>query len=331
MMKRSILYLLMLFVVVLGCNDKKENSTLNLKPSFGNRNEVVLVIDDSLWIGKFGDTIRKHLAKPIVGSTNKEPIFDLLQVDPKIFSTRTKMARNIVLFSTNTEHEFLLQKSVNATPQNYFFLRARNSNDLLKMFSSRADSIISVFKASELNEEMHDVVRYSTKDLHELKDYLGCTLKIPDTYHLQVKKEFPFLWYQKDLSSGSINLVLYEFPISEIENTNESIEEHLLHARNYIGKEFLKTAKEGAYIITDPTKKQFITKEMLHNFPVYKITGTWETYNDYLKGIYVCYILRDEYYQRYLFIEGYISNPYKNKRNHILEIEAIIKTINFNE
>src|SRR5690606_3926228 len=146
------------------------------------------------------------------------------------FTTRAKNARNIVLFSTNTVHEFLLQKSVYATPQNYFFLRAQNTNDLLKLFNSKADSIISVFKASELNEEMHEVVRNSNKDLHELKDYFGCTLKIPDGYNLQVKNEFPFLWYQKNLSSGSLNLVLYEFPISEIEDSDESIETNLLYA-----------------------------------------------------------------------------------------------------
>src|SRR5690606_11900765 len=110
----------------------------------------------------------------------------------------------------------------------------------------------------------------------------------------------------KDLSSGRLNLVLYELPISEIENTGGPIEKHLLEARNYIGEEFLKTAKDAAYIVTDPNKKQIITKEMLYEFPVYKITGNWETANDYLKGPFVCYALRDEYYKRYLFIEGYI-------------------------
>lgn len=330
-MKHIFFYLLIITGFIFGCTKKIETTAVNLKKSVGNRNEIVLVIDDSLWVGKLGDSIRMRLAKPIVGSTDGEPTFDLLQLDPKIFTTRAKTARNIILFSTNTVHEFLLQKSVHATPQNYFFLRAQNSDDLLKLFDNKSDSIISVFKASELNEEMHEVVRSSNQDLHELKDFFGCTLKIPDAYHLQIKNEFPFLWYQKDLSSGSLNLVFYEFPISEIENTNESIEKRLLEARNYIGKQFLKTAKDSAYIVTNPNKSQVISKEMLHEFQIYKITGSWETVNDYLKGPFVCYVLRDEYYKRYLFIEGYVNNPFKNKRDQLLEIEAIIKTINFNE
>lgn len=330
-MKHTIFYLLVIAGLIIGCKKNTEATAVNLKPSFGNRNEIVLVIDDSLWIGKLGDSIRNKLAQPIAGSTDAEPQFDLVQIDPKIFTIRAKNARNIVLFSTETVHEFLLQKSVNATPQNFFFLRAQNTADLLKLFNTRADSIISVFKSAELNEEMHEVVRSSTKDLHELKDYFGCTLKIPDAYHLQVKNEFPFLWYQKDLSSGSLNLVLYEFSIAEIENTSGSIEKHLLQARNYIGQEFLHTAKDSGYIFTDPAKNVIITKEKIQELPVYKIIGNWETVNDYLKGPFVCYAIRDDYYKRYFFIEGYINNPFKNKRDQLLEIEAIIKTINFNE
>lgn len=330
-MKHTIFYLLVIAGLIIGCKKNTEATAVNLKPSFGNRNEIVLVIDDSLWIGKLGDSIRHKLAQPIAGRTDAEPQFDLVQIDPKIFTIRAKNARNIVLFSTETVHEFLLQKSVNATPQNFFFLRAQNTADLLKLFNTRADSIISVFKSAELNEEMHEVVRSSTKDLHELKDYFGCTLKIPDAYHLQVKNEFPFLWYQKDLSSGSLNLVLYEFSIAEIENTSGSIEKHLLQARNYIGQEFLHTAKDSGYIFTDPAKNVIITKEKIQELPVYKIIGNWETVNDYLKGPFVCYAIRDDYYKRYFFIEGYINNPFKNKRDQLLEIEAIIKTINFNE
>lgn len=324
-------FLLFLGVVLLSSCSKKTKDNLPLANSHGHRNEVVLVMDDSLWIGSVGDSIRTKLAQPISENDYFEPTFDLLQLDPKIFTTRAKSARNIVLFSTDTEYEFLLQKSVYATPQNFFFLRAANANDLIKLFQKQADSIISVFKASELNEEMHEVVRSSTQELNELKDFFGCTLKIPDNYHLQIKNEFPFLWYQKDLSSGNINLVLYEFPITEIENNQGSVEHHLIQARNFIGSEFIHTAKEAAFVTTNDSVHAKITLESLQGLPAYRLEGTWETVNDYLNGPFICYAIRDDYYKRYLFIEGYVNNPFKQKRDQLLEMEAIIKTINFNE
>lgn len=317
--------------LMFGCAKKEKLETGKLNASFGDRNQVVLVIDDSLWIGATGDSIRAKLAQPTIGISEEEPIFDLLQIDPKIFTSKVRTARNVVLFSTNTSQEFLLEKSLYATPQNFFFVRAQNKNDLVKLFKSNADSIISVFKLSEMNEEMHETVRSSKQDLHELKDFFGCTLKIPNDYHLQVEDEFPFLWYQKDLSSGNLNLVLYEFPIAEIENPKGSIEQHLIEARNYIGQEFLKTAKDSAYVITNVHFAPMFNKKTVQDLKVYRIIGNWDTVNDYLKGPFICYAFRDEYYKRYLFIEGYINNPFKNKRDQLLEMEAIIQTVNFNE
>ena len=327
-MKKLVCYFFVIFIF--SCS-KNKHENISLNQSYGNRNEVVLVLDDSLWIGLMGDSIRAKLAQPISDRGYFEPTFDLIQLDPKIFTTKAKSARNIVLFSTDTEHEFLLQKSVYATPQNFFFLRAANSQDLLKMFHKRADSIINVFKSSEINEEMHTVVRNSNQELDELKDFFGCTLKIPDSYHLQVKHEFPFLWYQKDLFSGNINLMLYEFSITEIENNKATIEEHLIEARNFIGREFIRTAKDTGFVTTNDSINFEITPETIQGLPAYRIVGYWETVNDYLSGPYICYAIRDDYYKRYLFVEGYINNPFKQKRDQLLEIEAIIKTINFNE
>ena len=323
-------WLILLFLVA-ACTKKDKVFTGTLEPSYGNRNEVVLVIDDSLWIGALGDSIRAKLAQPTPGLTKQEPIFDLLQLDPKIFSTKAKTARNIVLFSVNTAHEFALEKSLNATPQNFFFVRARTTSDLIRLFDKKADSIISVFNASELNEEMHQIVRSGNRNTQELKDFFGCTLSIPSAYHLQIENEFPFLWYQKDLSSGNLNLILYEFPIAEIENNQATVEEHLLQARDFIGSEFLKTAKDAAYVTTTQNASLHIFETTVQDLPVYRISGKWETVNDYMTGPFVCYAIRDDYYKRYLFIEGFVNNPFKDKRNQLLEMEAIIKTINFNE
>lgn len=330
-MKPSLLYVFAGLFFMLSCTKKEKAPVNNLNSSFGSRNEVVLVIEDSLWIGTIGDSIRAKLAKPIVGITDQEPIFDLVQLDPKIFTKKAKTARNIVLFSTQTAHEFILEKSLNATPQNFFFIRAKTNDDLIKLFNSNADSIISVFKSSEMNEEMHKVVRSSKLNYKELKELFGCTLKIPDSYHLQMENESPFLWYQKDLSSGNVNLVLYEFPINEIETNEFTLENRLIEAKNVIGKSFLKTAKDSAYFIVSPQFTPIIKKKTIQNLPAYQIIGAWETVNDYLKGPFVCYAIRDDYYNRYLFIEGFVNNPFKNKRDQLLEIEAIINTLNFNE
>jgi len=319
-----------IITIVFACEKKNDNLAVITK-SIGNKNEVLLVIDDSLWVGKMGDSIRAILAQPVLKGDYFEPIFNLVQLDPKIFSSKAKTSRNIVLFSTNSQNEFLLQKSLHATPQNFFFVRAQNNHELLKSFLSVSYSIIKVFKSSELKEDMHHLVRSSTKPLTELKELFGCTMKIPDNYHLQVKLDYPFLWYQKKLATGNVNLIMYEFKISEIETSNQEIIKSIINARNIVGKEIIHTAKDSAYVTTNQDINPVISKEVIQSLPTYRILGNWITVNDYLRGPFISYAIKDEYYDRYLFIDGYVNNPFKEKRNHLLELEAIIKTINFNE
>src|SRR5690606_35131502 len=99
---KQIVWFLSLLFAVLSCK-KNEVTVVRLNPSFGDRNEVVLVLDDSLWIGSFGDSIRSHLAKTTAISDHTEPIFTLLQLDPKIFTSKGKLGRNILLFSTTND------------------------------------------------------------------------------------------------------------------------------------------------------------------------------------------------------------------------------------
>lgn len=330
-MRKYFILILILFSLVFGCKEKDKVATTVFEPSHGARNEVVLVIDDSLWIGGVGDSIRSYLSQPTIGLSQHEPIFDLVQYDSRIFSNKARMSRNIVLFSLDVAQEFILEKSLYSTPQNFFFLRAKNMEDLIDLFKTQADSIISVFQASELNEEMHRIVRSTTQETEELKNLFGCTLKLPDSYYLQAEDDFPFLWYQQDLSSGNMNLILYEFPISEIENSDGTIEAHLIEAHDFIGKEFLQTAKEDGYLITNRDLPLDITKISFQNMLAYRISGNWQTINDFLEGPFIIYAFRDEYYSRYLFIGGVINNPFKDKRDQLLEMEAIMKTINFNE
>lgn len=330
-LSKYIFLILILLSLIFSCKEKSRVGTTIFEPSHGARNEVVLVIDDSLWIGKVGDSIRNYLSQPTIGLSQHEPIFDLVQYDSRIFSNKARMSRNVVLFSLDVEQEFVLEKSLYSTPQNFFFLRAKNRDDLIDLFKKQSDSIISVLQASELNEEIHRIVRSNTQEVEELKSLFGCTLKLPDSYYLQAVDDFPFLWYQQDLSSGNMNLILYEFPISEIESSEGTIETHLIEAHDFIGKEFLLTAKEGGYFVTNQKLPLNIHALSYQNMLVYRISGNWHTANDFLEGPFITYAFRDEYYSRYLFIVGIINNPFKDKRDQLLEMEAIMKTVNFNE
>ena len=71
-MKRLLLVSLLLSVFVTACSDSKGGETY-LPASVGPINSLAVVIDNDLWEGSVGDTIRRYFAAPIDGLPNEEP------------------------------------------------------------------------------------------------------------------------------------------------------------------------------------------------------------------------------------------------------------------
>lgn len=325
-MKR--IYLFFVLILLSSCEKKNEVKTGKLNPSFGSRNHITVVIDDELWNGEVGDSIRNKLAQTYFGLEKDEPIFDIDQYSPTIFNAKAKTARNIVHFSNSDEYSFILEKSFLATPQNYFFIRAKNSKELIHNFNTHADSIISVFRNSELNEEQHQLVRKPLLETKEVKEIFACTVKIPNTFHL-IDVDDGFLWFQKDLASGNSNIVIYEVPISDVENLKDEVSSNLIKIQDSISKFYIQGTNANSYFKTEdsffPSFKPFQIQQ-LHG---YEIRGNWEMNNDFMSGPFITFALKDEYYNRYIFFQAFVNNPYKAKRDLLFEMEAIIKTVNF--
>lgn len=310
------------------CSNKNEIKLGNLSPSFGARNHVTVVIEDDLWNGEVGDSIRKDLARIFFNLDKEEPIFNIDQYSPNIFNSRAKTSRNIVMFSNEKKYSFSLEKSVYATPQNLFLVHAQTNNELIKNFRVHADSIISVFRNSELNEEQHKLVRSELLNTKIVKDFFACTIKIPQTFQL-VLEDHNFLWFQKDLPSGNCNLIIYEIPISEIENNRNDIESNLIKAQDSISKIYVQGSAENSYMITEKGFFPSFRNTNIQQFHVYEIKGIWEMENDFMNGPFLTFAVRDEYFDRYLMLQAFVNNPYKTKRDFLFEMEAIIKTLNF--
>lgn len=302
-----------------------------LEPSTGNRNEITLVIEDSLWSGAVGDSIRKKLAAPLLGLSKNEPQFDLVQYNPRIFSSKVRKSRNIILFSTNESHQFNLERSLYATPQNIFFLREKTAKDLIVQFHKNADSIVDVIKNMEWNEQQHSISRTLHLNTSNVKELFACTITIPASYHLMKQSDDHFIWYQRELNTGDVNLVIYEVPIAQIEKGKGSFQNRLIMARDSVTQLYIKGNKPNSYLITDHSFYPYFFEDELQDFPALEIRGNWEMENDFMTGPFISYVVKDEYFKRYLFIDGFVNNPFKAKRDILLEIEAIIKTTNFYE
>ncbi len=60
-------YAVLFCVLLLACGEKKDDSKIYLPASNGNLNTISVVVDNQLWEGAVGDSIRNIFAAPLNG------------------------------------------------------------------------------------------------------------------------------------------------------------------------------------------------------------------------------------------------------------------------
>ena len=71
----------------------------------------------------------------------------------------------------------------------------------------------------------------------------------------------------------------------------------------------------------------YYSKTTISNATAYETKGTWNLRNDFMSGPFINYAIVDEKRNRILILEGFCYAPFKGKRDFMLELEAIIKTL----
>lgn len=316
---------------LVACNQKDTVQIGKIEPSLGATNEVVLVIDDSLWKGAVGDSIRQVLALSVGEISTIEPIFDLQQYSPDNFGREVKKSRNIILFSANESYQFLLEKSLYATPQNFFFVREKNAAEMTKLFQLHSDSIVKTIKQTELNEIQLAIAKQPLQTTTCVKDWFAMTIKIPDEYRVKESIENELVWFQKDIASGDVNLLIYEVAIPDNHSEiNQNIDD-ILAMRDMVTGHYIYGNQLGSYVYTDSNFVPVVYLRQQKKLPAVEIRGKWAMQNDFMTGPFISLVIKDDYYGRYLFLDGFVNNSFQHKRDQLLELEAIIKSINFYE
>src|SRR5690606_23239311 len=135
-----------------------------------------------------------------------EPMFDIVQYSPKIFSAKAKLSRNILAISIEENNTFSWQKSVYASPQNVFYINATYSKEIITNVKKYVDIIVNNIPLPKLNEEQLYNNRTPIHSDNLLKTLIGSTIHIPLYYQLAMYTEESFLWYQTALPTGDVNL-----------------------------------------------------------------------------------------------------------------------------
>ncbi len=311
--------------LLFSCEEKQDQKSL-LPESNGKINNVSVVIDENLWSGEIGDSIRKKFAAPVDALPQEEPLFNLNQYPIKIFEGIIRKSRNIIIVNKGNKSGFVEKDNEFAKPQKVFYLVGKNNEELLQLIEEKTPEIIKSIKTSEIIENQRRLNKSLISD-KKIQDRFGIKLNIGYGYKYDMVKD-KFLWIRKEFSSGYNSILVYDVPLHEIDKDSNTIG-NIIAMRDSIGKQFIHGTLDNTWMITEEAYAPYLMNTTIQGRKTYETKGTWELKNDYMAGPFINYAIRDEKNNRYLVLEGFTYNPSKSKRDLVFELEAIIKSVKF--
>ena len=124
-----------MFLIYLFFSCEGENKPL-IKKSNGNINSITVVIENNLWNNDVGDAIRAGFAYPAEGLPQQEPLFDLKQMPPSVFTGFARSSRTILWVGLSEKVTIRTDTNRYAAPQIMAVLSAPEKETLIEIIIS---------------------------------------------------------------------------------------------------------------------------------------------------------------------------------------------------
>ena len=296
----------------------------NFKPqSSGRINSISVIIDKPSWDGKIGDAIRDKYASEFIGLPQVEEAFTLNYIPYEAFTGFGRTARNIIYINKKKKDKPRMIRDRYARPQLFLEISGLDNESIIQGISSSFEFSSTQFQNGEITENKNRILNSLLKDTG--LDSLNISLKIPSAYSV-FKNEPETVWLQKPLKNGTSNLIIKDLnsSVSDFEKINLN---DVVSLRDSIGKEFIPGRVENSYMITEKEYLPYISYQTVNGFEAIETRGTWEVKGDYMGGPFINYIIKDTLNNSLLYVEGFVFSPSQRKRDKMIELEAVIKSM----
>ena len=310
---------LLLSVVLFSCFKKEADLP---RKTTGKINTISVIIDDQLWNGEIGDSIRNKFASPVIGLPEEEPLFSINQYPVKLLEGFATDSRAILVIKKEAENKFEIKENQYASPQNIFHISGKTATEILQLLEEHTPEIIHRIEQGEIAESQR-INKKALLQTTSFKKEFQLTIQVPSDFE-QVLRKPNFVWLKKKIISGSSSLLLYQVPLNTITTSNAAID--ILTMRDYIGKH-IKGTEPNTYMISETGYTPYFFKSKIDNRLAYETRGTWQLQNDYMSGPFINYTIVDTTNHRLLVLEGFCYSPSKEKRDVMHELEAIIHSV----
>lgn len=314
-----------LLLMLLSCNESNKSRRF-LPPSTGSVNSLMVVMENDLWRGSIGDKVRELFARPALGLMPEQPILSLTQIPPQVFSGAVTQSRSILFVKQDSITISHVKTNVYAQPQKIAVIKGTNYAELVGGLENLANEAITSFKNVELSEAQNRFQRSLNKET-ALQETFGIAMNIPSAYRVG-KQEDNFVWLDRQIPKGTMNIVAYTMPEDSFSNDSTFVKD-IVAMRDSIGKKYVPGPDDDTYMITEKAFAPYVFPAEIAGLKGAEAKGIWEIHGYPMAGPFLTYILNDKENNRKLIVEGFAFAPSTQKRDYMFELEAILKTLRF--
>ena len=306
------------FSLVFFINACVGESTSVLPSHTGAINEVVIVIDEPIWEGASGDSLRQSLSTEVPGISWSEPLFDVIQINSTAFSRIFKTHRNLVIVQKGQQSKVYFDTKTYAQNQWLCIVEYQTIEDLPRLLGQYAP--IMAYQIGQKEQERYTAILPPKRLSETLSKGFNLNFGLPNEYKLVLDTN-RFCWFEYNPPDKEIikGVFVYEYPSSSSFNLNT-----ILSARDSVLQQFVFGSSEGSYMTTERLYPPYISTYTHNALEGLKVKGLWKMQNAFMGGTFVSHFLNDTINDRVLVIEGFLFNPGEDKRNSLQELEWLI-------
>lgn len=312
-----------------GCKAFRTLSGSHLKTAQGRPYELIVVINQPLWTGAVGDTLRSLLTAPIPYLPQTEPEFDVLRVTPDGFTNLVVDHRNILKVLVDPavkEAATGVAYDVTARPQIVLTLQAPTEAALADYLAENGDKLVQVLKQAERDRATAYARQFGAPGVERaVKERFGVEMHVPTGYQLAAD-EPDFVWARYEYPTASQGFMVYAYPAGAKALTPEA----LIAARSRFAAR-IPGPSDGSYMITSPVFPPEARMFRLEGRLWVELRGFWDVENDFMGGPFVSYSTVDTATGYVFTFDAYVYAPKlpPHKRNLMHGLEHLLYTISF--
>ena len=322
------LFVLTLWLLALtSCSTKNEGGNFN--NAGGKPYEVIVAIDNELWNGETGDTLRSIMLEPIPMFNQVEPHFDLIRVNPGALKDVILRHRNILIVETSATAEgpsSLAKYNIYARPQIIVTITAPTAGELVSYLTQNRRELQHLFEITERSRAVDYNAKYGERGINDLiNKTFGIEMNIPRGFSIKGRSGNDFLWVGNDVKVATQGLVIYSYPYSGPEDFEP---DNLIERRNeFMG--LIPGPSDNSFMATETYIMPEVSYPAINNQRWAEMHGFWYVENDFMGGPFVNYSTIDPVTKQVISIDCFVHSPKDPKRNLLRQLQHTVYSVKF--